>query len=144
MNLAAWNYIGGMILISDIIWIVFYYYYATIKVYNFQGWVTQADKDGIFKKILGVCGFKICNQEKYRYMGILWIRKKKSGYYLKIPQEIVDNSITTKYRIISQSAFHKWRRGEKIHISFGEQYHTEVRAAANITVKNYIATSHQL
>lgn len=115
-----WNCIGILILFIDIFWIVFYYYYATVKIYNFQ------------------------EMEKYQYLGYLWIHKRKGQYYLKISQEMIDNSVTTEYKIVSQSAFHRLKRREKIYINFADQYGTEVRMASQITVKNYIATSHQL
>ena len=122
MKLTTWHYIGIIVLILDIVWIVFYYYYATVKVYNYKG---EA------KKI-------------YQYLGHLWIRKKRGEWYLKIPQEMIDNSVTTQYKIISQSWFHKFRKGEKIYINFADNYYTEAKLSAEITVKNYIATSHQL
>lgn len=120
MNLTIWHYIGIIIFLLDIVWIVFYYYYATVKVYNF------------------------CEGKHYRYLGYLWIRKKRGEWYLNIPREMVENSVTTKYKIISASWFHKFRKGEKMHISFAEKYRTETRLSAKIYVLNYIATSHYL
>ena len=120
MNLTYWHYMGIVILTLDIVWIVFYYYYATVKVYNFR------------------------ENNHYQYLGYLWIRKKQGEYYLKIPQEMIEDYVTTKYKIISQSWFHKLRKGEKIHIDFADKYHMEARLSEKITVKNYIATSHQL
>ncbi len=133
MNLTKWHYyIGIIILILDIIWIVFYYYYATVKVYNFCGKKSKRPFKGIIK------------QEEYLYLGYLWIRKRRGNYYLKIPKQMVEDSVTTKYKIISQSTFHILKKGEKIQINFADKYDTAVEIAAQITVKNYIATSHQL
>lgn len=120
MNLSIWHYLGIIILILDILWIVFYYYYATVKVYNFR------------------------EKEHYIYLGYLWIHKKSGEYCFRIPEEMIENSITTKYRIISQSMFHKLKKGEKVHINFAGKYETVAEIRAEITVKNYIATSHQL
>ncbi len=120
MNLTLWYYIGIILLFLDMVWITFYYYYATVKVYNF------------------------CENTNYQYLGYLWICKKRGEWYLKIPGEMIENSLTTEYKIVSQSWFHKLRKGEKIHISFEDKYQTEVRLSAKITVKNYIATSNQL
>ena len=120
MNIPIWNYIGITIIILDILWIVFYYYYATVKIYNFH------------------------EKEKFRYLGHLWIRKKNGQYYLKIPGEMIDDSVTTKYKIISESIFHQLRKGKKVYINFADKYDTEVIMSAQITVKNYIATSHRL
>lgn len=133
MYLTIWHYIGITILILDIIWIVFYYYYATVKVYNFHEGNPQ---EGMFTAIQ--------KQKKYQYLGYLWVRKRQGEYYLKIPVEMIENSVTTKYKITSQSWFHMLRKGEKMHISFADQYMTEVKLDREITVKNYIATSHQL
>ena len=103
-----------------LLWITFYYYYAAVKVYNFL------------------------EKEKWVYSGCLWIRKKRGRHYLKVPREMLDNSTTTKYKFISQSGFHKRKRGETIQINFTEKYDVTVEIEAEITVKNYIATSHQL
>jgi len=109
---------GITLLILDITWIIFYYYYATVKVYNFY------------------------EGKHYQYLGYLWIRKKRGEWYLNIPREMVENSVTTKYKIISASWFHKFRKGEKMHIDFAGEYRTEVRLSAKIYVQNYIATIH--
>lgn len=144
MNLTTWHYIGIAILTLDIIWIVFYYYYATVKVYNFKEKTNKTEQGRILKKLFTFQNNITCRQEEYQYLGYLWIRKKRSGYYLKIPQEMIEDSVTTKYQIISQSRFHKLKKGEKMHINFADKYHTEAKISAQITVKNYIATSHQL
>ena len=120
MNLTIWHYIGITIFTLDIIWIVFYYYYATVKVYNY------------------------CEKTNYQYLGFLWIRKKRGEWYLKIPKEMIEDSVTTEYKIISQSWFHKFRKGEKMHVNFADSYRTEVKLAAKIKVSNYIVTSGQL
>ena len=120
MQLTIWHYIGIIILSLDIIWIVFYYYYATVGVYNF------------------------CEKNKYQYLGYLWIRKNKGEWYLKIPKEMIEESLTTKYKIISQSIFHQLRKGETIYINFADRYHTKAKLAAEIIVDNYIVIPHQL
>lgn len=119
MDLINWNYIGITILILDIAWIIFYYY-ATVNVYNF------------------------CERKYYRYLGYLWIRKKRGEWYLTIPSEMIEKSVTTKYKIVSASWFHKFRKGEKMHIDFGGKHRVEVKLSAEILVQNYIATSQYL
>ena len=111
---------GIAILALDVIWILFYYYYATVKVYN------------------------LYEKEKYQYLGHLWIRKKRGEYYLFIPEEMINNSITTKYKIVSSSVFHQVRKGKKICINFAGKYDVQATVSARFTVKNYIATSHRL
>lgn len=120
MNLTNWHYIGIIILLLDIFWIVFYYYYACVKIYNFQ------------------------EKDTYHYLGYLWIRKKNGQYYLKIPREMLENSVTTKYKITSESWFHQFRKDKKICINFADTYETEVTLEAQIIVRNYIGISHQL
>ena len=144
MNLTTWHYMGIIILILDIAWIVSYYYYATVKIYNFKKKASKIKQFSILKNIIVFQNNSSYRHEEYQYLGHLWIRKKGKEYYLKIPQEMIDNSITTKYKIISQSMFHKLKKGEKIQISFADKHHTEVRLDAEMNVKNYIATSHQL
>ena len=135
MDLKIWHYIGITVLVLDIGWIVFYYDYAAVKIYNFQGKIMKPEKEERLKRY---------HQKEYQCLAYLWIHKKEGEYYLKIPQEIIDNSVTTKYKIVSQSIFHKFRKGEKLHVNFADNYYTLVRLSAEITVKNYIATSHQL
>ena len=90
MKLTFLHYLGFLLLLLDILWIVFYYYYATVKVYNFY------------------------EGNHYRYLGYLWIRKKRGEWYLMIPENMVENSVTTKYKIVSASWFHKFRKGETL------------------------------
>ena len=120
MNLTIWHYVGIGLLTLDIIWIVFYYYYATVKVYNF------------------------CEGKHYRYLGYLGIRKKRGEWYLEIPEDMIEKSVTTKYRIMSASWFHKFRKGERMHIDFAGKYRTEVQLSAKIYVYNYLTTSGRL
>lgn len=120
MNLSIWHYMGITILALDIIWIIFYYYYATVKIYNLK------------------------EKENYNYLGYLWIYKKRGHYYLNIPKKMIEDSVTTKYKIVSQSSFHILKKGEKIHINFADKYIVETGLSAGITVKNYIATSQRL
>ena len=120
MNLTNWYYVGIVIIALDILWIAFYYYYAAVKIYNYR------------------------EKETYRYLGYLWIRKKNGQYYLKIPREMIEESVTTEYKITSESVFHQLRKGKKVYINFADCYDTEAILEAQITVKNYIATSKQL
>lgn len=144
MNITTWYYVGIIILALDIVWVVFYYYYATVKIYNFCQKVNQSQRGRKIQNRHRISLIITQKQEEYRYLGYLWIRKKRGEWYLKIPQEMIEDSITTKYQIVSQSWFHKFRKGEKMHIDFADKYHTEVKLSAQITVKNYIATSPQL
>lgn len=144
MDLTSCNYIGIILLTLDIIWIMFYYYYATVKIYNFK---ETTNKIKLYKKITKQPAAQnniTIKREEYQYLGHLWIRKKRGEYYLKISQEMMEQSFTTKYKIVSQSMFHQFRKGEKIHINFADQYRTDAKLSAEITVKNYISTSHQL
>ena len=120
MNLTVWHYIGVAILSLDIIWIVFYYYYATVKIYNFK------------------------EAKQYYYLGYLWVWKRRGEYYLKIPQEMIEKSLTTRYKITSQSLFHKLRKDEKIYINFADKYHAEAKIAGQVIVDNYLEISNQL
>ena len=52
MQLTTWHYIGIVIFLLDLIWIAVYYYYATVKIYNY------------------------IEGDRYHYLGFLWIRKK--------------------------------------------------------------------
>ena len=144
MSLTSWYYIGVTILILDITFIMFYYYYATVKVYNFIQKTSKIERHCQRKKNKTFQNTHESAQEEYYYLGHLWIRKKRGEYYLKIPQEMLDESVTTKYKIVSQSMLHKIRKGDKIHINFADSYHVDTKLAAQITVKNYIATPHQL
>lgn len=119
MQLTLWHYIGITIFILDFIWIAFYYYYGTVKIFNY---------------IVG---------EDYQYMGILWIRKKRGEWFLTIPQDMIDNSITTKYKLVSASGFHALRNGQTLFVSFNNKYEVKVKISKIFFACNYIATSKQ-
>ena len=144
MNLTTWNYIGIVLVGLDIAFIMFYYYYATVKVYNFIQKTSRIQPHCRRKKAKTFQNNPENAQEEYQYLGHLWVRKKRGEYYLTIPKEMMEQSFTTKYKIVSQSMFHQFRKGEKIHINFADQYRTDAKLSAEITVKNYISTSHQL
>ena len=119
MQLTTWHYIGIFIFLLDLIWVVFYYYYATVKIYNFiQG-------------------------EEYRYLGFLWIRRKQGEWFLMVPKDMIENSLTTKYKLVSQSGFHALRKGESLFVSFENKYEVKVKIEKEFWVTNYISTSNQ-
>ena len=138
MNLTIWQYSGITILALDVLWMFFYYSYATVKVYNFHKKNNSAEIYSCKK------GKRKFESEEYLYLGSLLITQKRHRYELKIPQEMIENSQTTKYKIVVDSFWVKWKKREKIHINFADEYDTEETISAEITVKNYIATSHQL
>ena len=117
MKLTLWYYFGIIIFILDLIWIAFYYYYASVKIYNF------------------------IHGDKYQYLGFLWIRKKRGEWFLSIPQDMIDISITTKYKIISASGFHALRTGKSLFVNFNNQYEVKIKIAKEMEVINYIHTS---
>ena len=119
MQLTPWHYVGIIIFILDFIWISIYYYYGTVKIYNY------------------------IEGEKYQYMGFLWIRKKYGEWFLSIPQDMIDNSITTKYKIVSASGFHTLRNGQTLFVSFNKQYEVKAKISRKFYVYNYIFTSNQ-
>ena len=96
------------------------YYYGAAKVYNLQ------------------------EDKKYRYMGCFWIFKSNGEYVLRIPKEVLEESVTTQYRIYPEEAFRKWNRKRRIRISFADNYDIFTDISTVITVKNHIATSHRL
>lgn len=120
MSITTWYYAGILILLLDLAWLAFFYYYGSVKIYNF------------------------CEGNCYCFLGYLWIHKKRGEWYLKIPKDMIENSLTTKYKIISVSWFHKFKKGEKMHIDFAGKYRGQVRIAAEIVVENYIAASTHL
>ena len=119
MQLTTWHYIGIVIFLLDLIWIAVYYYYATVKIYNY------------------------IEGDRYHYLGFLWIRKKQGQWFLQVPKEMVENSLTTKYKLVSQSGFHALRKGESIFVSFENKYEVKAKIEKEFIVINYIATSTQ-
>ena len=144
MSVTIWKYIGIIFLSLDMVWIMFYYYYATVKIYNFKEKNNAIRQKKKVIKRSTVRKKRICESEEYQYLGHLWIRKRRGEYYLTIPQEMIERSVTTRYKIVSQSMLHKFRKGKKIHVNFADKYHVDVKLSAEMTAKNYIATSHQL
>lgn len=120
MHLTTWHYIGMTLLGLDIICSILYYYHATVKIYNYY------------------------EKNTYLYLGHLWIYKKNGQWYLKIPKKMIEESFTTKYKIISQTLVHKLKKGEKVYINFANRYHTQAKIDVEITVENYITTSQRL
>lgn len=88
--------------------------------------------------------YNLKEENRYRYLGILWIRKKQGDYCLKIPPKMVAASLTTEYKLRSVSSFHKEKRGQKLQIIFAGGYETTTLLKEEMQVKNYIATSGQL
>jgi len=119
MEITPWHYIGIIIFLLDFIWIAIYYYYGTVKIYNY------------------------IEKNKYRYLGFLWIRKKRGEWFLTIPQDMIDNSITTKYKIVSASGFHTLRNGQTLFVSFNDKYEIKVKIYKEFFAHNYIFTSRQ-
>ena len=102
MELTLLHYVGIIIFILDLIWISIYYYYGTVKIYNY------VEKDN------------------YQYLGFLWIRKQRGEWFLSIPANMIDNSITTKYKLVSASGFHTLHNGESLFVSFDNKYEVKV------------------
>ena len=119
MELSTLLFIGIIIFLLDFIWIAIYYYYGTVKIYNY------------------------IEDDKYQYLGFLWIRKKYGEWFLTIPQDMIDNSITTKYKIVSASGFHTLRNGQTLFVSFSKQYEIKTEISKKFFVNNYIFTSNQ-
>ena len=119
MELTTLLYIGIIIFLLDFIWITIYYYYRTVKIYNYT------------------------EQDNYRYLGFLWIRKKYGEWFLAIPQDMIDHSITTKYKIVSASGFHALRKGETLFVSFNNKYEVKTRINKEFFVYNYLFSSNQ-
>ncbi|MBR5596966.1 MAG: hypothetical protein IKW30_06125 [Lachnospiraceae bacterium] len=119
MELTTLHYMGIIIFILDFIWISIYYYYGTVKIYNYN------------------------EGDKYHYLGFLWIRKKRGEWFITIPQDMIDNSITTKYKIVSASGFHALRNGQTLFISFNNNYEVKVKISKEFYASNYFCTSNQ-
>ncbi len=120
MELQKWIIIGGIIFLLDVVCITWTQDYGIIKVYNLK------------------------EKKKYHYLGALWIRKKKGGFYLKIPKKMLEKSFTTQYKLKSVSSFHKGKSGESLQVIFAEDYQTTTTLKEEMLIKNYIATSWQL
>ena len=107
--------LGILLLALDLGWLMFYYFYATVELYNLV-------------------------EDEYEYFGHLWICRKNRYYYIKIPQYMIDKSYTTKYQIVPGYFFYKINDNQKIRISFNGKYDVFTCVSDPITVKNHIAT----
>ena len=56
---------------------------------------------------------------------------------------MIDNSITTKYKIVSASGFHTLRNGQTLFVSFNDKYEIKVKIYKEFFAHNYIFTSRQ-
>ena len=107
----------GIILLSlDLGWLIFYYFYATAEVYN------------------------LVEGSKYRYLGQVWIKRKKGEHYLYLHREIIEEAVTTEYKIVTGWIFYYSNKNEKIRISFQGSYDVMTSVTDPISVKNHIAT----
>lgn len=113
-------FLGAVIFLLDFGWLLFYYFYATVEVYN----LTQGNK--------------------YQYLGHLWVKRKEGEYYLCLTEKMLSRSVTTQYKILPGSWFGKIQKKKKIRISFCGQYEIFTQVKMEITVKNHIATSIKL
>lgn len=116
MNLELLYQAGIWLMAADLLWLLFYYFYATVEVYN------------------------LVEENSYQYMGSLWIKKKKGDHYLYLTREIEERSYTTEYKIVPGCFFCFVNKKEKIRISFQGKYEVLTEISDPITVKNYIAT----
>ena len=105
---------------ADLLWLLFYYLYATVEIYN------------------------LVEEEKYRYMGSIWVKKKRGVYWLSVPKDMELRSYTTEYKIIPGCFFYYVNQGEKIRINFYDKYEIITEISDPIDVKNYIATYPRL
>ena len=112
--------IGIIIAFLDLFWILIYYYYGAAKVYN------------------------LVEKKQYRYMGCFWIHRKKGEYFLKIPEEVIEDSFTTQYKIVPENLFVRWKMEQRLRICFAHNYDVFTEISKDITVKNHIATCNQL
>ena len=119
MELTTLHFSGILIFILDLVWISIYYYYGTVKIYNY------------------------IEGDKYQYLGFLWIRKKRGEWFLTIPQDMIDHSMTTKYKIVSSSGFHALRNGQTLFVSFNNKFEVKVKISKEFYAFNYLCTSHQ-
>lgn len=119
MELTTLHFLGILIFILDLVWISIYYYYGTVKIYNY------------------------IEGDKYQYLGFLWIRKKRGEWFLTIPQDMIDHSMTTKYKIVSSSGFHALRNGQTLFVSFNNKFEVKVKISKEFYAFNYLCTSHQ-
>ena len=111
---------GTVLVLLYLVWILIYYYYGAVKIYN------------------------LTEKKQYRYLGCLWIHKQKGEYYLRIPGEMIEESVTTEYKLVLENLFVKQKEEQRVRICFEDKYDAFAKIAEEISVKNYIATSNQL
>lgn len=118
MDLTLFHFFGIIIFLLDLIWITIYYYYGTVKIYNY------------------------IEKDNYRYLGFLWIHKKRGEWFLTIPSDMLETSVTTKYKIVSASGFHALHNNESLFIFFDDKYEVKVKISKVFFVQNYIFSSN--
>ena len=120
MQISSIYQIGILLMVLDLGWLFFYYFYGTVELYN------------------------LVEDNRYKYMGHLWIKRKKGSYYLYIPKEISLSSDTTVYKIVPGAIFYYVNKGQEIRVSFHGKYDVFHKISDPITVKNHIATYSRL
>jgi hypothetical protein len=109
-----------VVLLADLLWLLYYFGYATAEVYNLR------------------------EKGKYRYLGRRWLETKGGRFCLRISRTMVEESVTTQYRIVLPGVFAGLHEGGKIAVDFAGEYELLSRIERSVEVKNHVATSPKL
>ena len=113
-------FFGILVLAANLLWLLVHLLYGEVFVYNLEG------------------------GRHYRYLGSLWIERKRGEYILIIPERFIEKSYTTQYKLCLGRRFAGRHQNRMLCIRFGRDYQTFVPLKREVMVKNHVATSYKL
>ncbi|MGN0306106.1 MAG: hypothetical protein ACI4D2_08135 [Lachnospiraceae bacterium] len=112
--------LGMTILLLNVCWLLIQLLYGGVSIYNLQ---------------VG---------ETYTYLGSRWIERKKGRYILSIPENMIERSSTTRYKLQTGRFFARIHQGRLLCIQFGKEHEACVPIRREMIAKNHVATCPRL
>lgn len=112
--------LGGTGALACCLWLLYYYGYATVRIYNYE------------------------EGGNYAFLGRERIGRREGEFRLLILKEMVEASVTTRYKFRPGICFAKLHRGETLILDFAGEYRTLTEIDREMIAKNCIATSLKL
>ncbi|MBQ9989798.1 MAG: hypothetical protein IJP31_02480 [Lachnospiraceae bacterium] len=108
--------LGLGLLIANLCWLFVFLFYGAVQVYNLQ------------------------EGKHYIHLDNLWIERKRGQYTLHIPRDVIDRSVTTRYKIRTGWLFARLHEEELLCIRFGKEYDICLPIEREMIAKNHVAT----
>lgn len=107
---------GLMILGTNLCWLFAHIFYGAVQVYNLQ------------------------EGRNYRHLDDLWIERKKGQHVLYIPERLIEESVTTQYKIRTGRLYAHLHEDSLLCIRFGSEHDICIPVKREMIAKNHVAT----